>query len=534
MRSESKYRRRAQLLALQLGIVLGLMSAVSVVILVFEDHRTQEVAFDRVHTVAVQMAAEERVRSHLGGPDATTVIAPIANLATSVSGVQYVTVANRAGIRVAHPDPERIGERVSSDHDLVRAGESFRGTEDGPQGVTLRAKEPVWFEGEIVGTVSVGILQSEIRGELLEIVGTVAPWILGAAALGTVASALAGRLVRRRIYGVEPEAVAGLLQSQQALLFSVHDGVLGVGSDGRLTLVNDEARRLLGLAGDVVGAKAVDVLDSNVYAQLNSEAPEAEETQYVLSGERILVATRREALAGGKSLGRTLTLQDRTELEATLRELKGQRGLADALSSQAHEFANRLHVLSGYLSFGEPGEAAAYLERISGAAREVEMGNLKDPALSGLVGANAAVARESGVRLVVDPESDIAPGWRVDEDILTVVGNLLSNAIEAAGDGGSVRLLVNAGPGHVRICVEDSGPGIAPDEVEMVFRRGVSSKGGAGLRHGIGLALVDRVIRRREGSVVVATGDLGGALITAHWKWSGARTLPGNVAGELA
>ena len=528
MRSLSRHRRRAQLLAMQLGIVLGLMSAVSVVILVFEDHRTQEVAFDRVHTVALQMAANGSVRESLDGPRATEVIAPIADLATSVSGVQYVTLADLAGIRVAHPDAELIGEPVSSDHDQVRAGQSFRGTEVGPQGVTLRAKEPVWFNGEVVGTVSVGILQSEIRGELLEIVGVVAPWILGAAALGTVASALTARMVRRRIYGVEPEAVAGLLQSQQALLFSVHDGVLGVDSDGRLTLVNDEARRLLGLEGEVVGARAVDVLDPSVHAQLSSEAPGAEETKYVLAGERILVATRREALAKGKSLGRTLTLQDRTELEATLRELKGQRSLADALSSQAHEFANRLHVLSGYLSFGEPGEAAEYLERISGAARGIDAGVLKDPALTGLVGANAASAREAGVRLLVDPESSTAAGWRADEDILTVVGNLLSNAIEAAGDGGTVRLLVNAGMDHVSICVEDSGPGISPGEVQDIFRRGVSSKVGVGANRGIGLALVDRVIRRRAGSVSVDTGKLGGAKVSAEW------TLPGNEAGEIA
>ena len=523
-----KRRRRAQLLALQLGIVLGLLSAVSVVILVFEDHRTQEVAFERVHTVAVQMASQEAVRMHLGAPGATEVIAPIADLATSVSGVQYVTVADLEGVRVAHPNLDRIGEKVSSDHDAVRAGESFRGTEIGPQGVTLRAKEPVWFNGKVVGTVSVGILQSEIRGELLEIVGDVAPWILGAAALGTVASALMAYLVRRRIYGVEPEAVAGLLQSQQALLFSVHDGVLGVDSEGRLTLVNDEARRLLGLEGEVVGARAADVLDPSVHAQLSSEAPGAEETQYVLSGERVLVATRREALANGKSLGRTLTLQDRTELEATLRELKGQRSLADALSSQAHEFANRLHVLSGYLSFGEPGEAAEYLERISGAARGIDVGVLKDPALTGLVGANAAGAREAGVRLLVDPESGTASGWRADEDTLTVVGNLLSNAIEAAGAGGTVRLLVSAGRDHVNICVEDSGPGIPPGEVEEIFRRGVSSKVGTGANHGIGLALVDRVIRRRAGSVSVDTGELGGAKVSAEW------TLPGNEAGEIA
>src|SRR6185312_9306248 len=212
----------------------------------------------------------------------------------------------------------------------------------------------------------------------------------------------------------------------------------------------------------------------------------------------------------------------------TLRELKGQRSLADALSSQAHEFANRLHVLSGYLSFGEPGEAAEYLQRISGAALGADAGILKDPALSGLVGANAAGAREAGVRLLVDPESRIEPGWRADEDTLTVVGNLLSNAIEAAGDGGAVRLLVQVGPDRLGICVEDSGPGIAPAEVEGIFRRGVSNKAGTG--RGIGLALVDRVIRRRAGSVSVDAGELGGAMVAVEWNWTAPGTLPGSEA----
>jgi Signal transduction histidine kinase regulating citrate/malate metabolism len=508
------------LLLLQVGIVIGLLSAVAAVVLVFEDHRTQDVAFERVHTVAAQMAAQRDVQVHLGKSDAVEVIAPIAGLATAVSGVDYVTVVDASGVRVAHPDSGMIGRHVSSNHEQVLDGQPFRGTEVGPRGVTLRAKEPVRFNGEIVGTISVGILQSEIRRDLLAIVAGFAPWLLGAAVLGTICSAWAGRVVRRRIYGVEPEEVAGLLQSQQALLFSVHDGVLGVDEGGRLTLLNDEASRLLGVGEEALGRPAREVLDPDVEALLNSEGHAAEQTQSVLSGERILLATRREATSGNRSLGKTLTLQDRTELEATLRELQGQRSLADALRSQTHEFSNRLHVLAGYLSVGEAGEAQAYIERLTGPASTIDTSRPSDPALTGLLGANASVAREAGVRLDIDPESLVGDGWRADEDVLTVVGNLLKNAIEAAGDGGTASVKLRADRSGLTLSVDDSGPGIAPESVERVFRRGVTSKGteeGTGATRGIGLALVDRIVTRRGGDIRVDSGKLGGARISVEW-----------------
>ena len=91
---------------------------------------------------------------------------------------------------------------------------------------------------------------------------------------------------------------------------------------------------------------------------LHSDSPAAESVQNVLSGERVLIATRREAMLGDKNYGRTVTLTDHTELEDTLRELSGQKSLTDTLRAQAHEFTpNRLHLLSGLLSIGEYEEA---------------------------------------------------------------------------------------------------------------------------------------------------------------------------------
>ncbi|MDR4531970.1 ATP-binding protein [Glutamicibacter sp. PS] len=505
-------RLRLQLAGLQVLIVLAVVLAVAVIVMLEEDHRVQEQAYGRASTVATNVANEPEVIEALNTKDAVSVIAPIAQLAREVSGVDYVVVVGLDNIRVSHPDLERIGQPVSTDHSLVRQGETFLGVESGTLGPTLRVKQPIYDGEKIIGTISVGILQSEVRAQLNGIVAGFAPWILGAAGLGTLLSLSAARAIRRRIFGVEPEEVSGLLQSQNALLYAVSDGVLGVGPAGRITLCNGEAETLLGLRDAVVGEPAEEVLDP-----LLGPMPE-EGSRQVLVGERVLVVSRRNAVAGAgqQDAGYTLTLRDRTALEASLRELAGQRGLADALRAQTHEFANRLHVLSGYLSVGAHEKAQEYIARIAGPL-DRGVAELPDPGLAGVLSANAAVAREAGVSVELASESAVAEGATADEDLLTVLGNLLSNAIEAAGDGGRVRVLVQLEHGQLRLVVEDSGPGVSPDQVDRIFKRGVSSKDQSEQAHGIGLALVQRIVGRRGGRIEVTESSLGGAQFAARW-----------------
>ncbi|QCU77133.1 PAS domain-containing protein [Citricoccus sp. SGAir0253] len=546
-------RIRRRLLALQVAIVLFTVLAVAAVVLRVEDQRTRDLAFEEVDTVATEIAAHPEVIAAVNAPDAVERIQPIAHLAERAAGVAFVVVVDRDGLRVAHPDPELIGRPVSSDHGPILSGETFRGVEEGPVGVTLRSKVPIRDGDTVVGSVSVGILQSDIRADLLEVVLGFAPWVLAAAGLGTAGAALASRYVRRRIYGAEPEEMAALQQSRQALLHSVGDGVIGVDGHGTVTLANDEARRLLGVTGDVEGRPAAEVLEPDVAALLVSPAAPEDTPGFVLAGERILLARVRPTVAAGRRIGRTLTLQDRTELESSLRELEGQRGLTEALRSQTHEFSNRLHVISGLLSLGEAGEAQEYIASLTGAVGGPGRAELGDASLSALVGAKAAAAREAGVELEVAPETAdgdggagalgsggdgegagpgeapacaVEPGWKADDDALTVVANLLTNAIEAAGDGGRVRLAVRAGERGVAVTVDDSGPGLDPAAVDRLFRWGESTKQGAGPvgGRGVGLALVDRIVRRRRGRVVVGTSPLGGARFHAAW--------PGENGGE--
>lgn len=522
---------------MQLAIVLFTLLIVSVIVMRVEVTRVENAAFTRVATVASETAELSDIgRALAEDPEnAARVVAPLAHLAESASDVDYVTIADMQGLRVAHPDPSQIGQPVSSDHEPIRQGESFRGTEKGPLGETLRVKQPIYFENRIVGTISVGILQSKVRANLADIVLAFAPWIILAVAAGSLMAAFAERSIRK-IYRVDPEEVDSLRQAQQAVLYSVSDGVLGIDAGGRVTLLNEEARRLLELPEDAVGRMASEVLDDSLVRLLTSESPEAEAVQNVLSGERVLIATRREAQLGPKHSGRILTLTDQTELENTLRELRGQKSLTDTLRAQAHEFTNRLHLLSGLMSIGEYEEAKEHIQRFSGTEGQDKERLLADPTLSALFSAKQASAREAGVRLDLHPSSATAPGLKVDEDTVTVTANLLVNAIEAAGDGGVVVLRLNAGSSGVRISVSDSGPGIAPEQADRIVQLGYSSKTGpqaAVHGRGIGLALVDRIRLRRGGVLKFQTSSLGGAEVIAAWPPPPPATEPEAPANKI-
>jgi two-component system CitB family sensor kinase len=214
------------------------------------------------------------------------------------------------------------------------------------------------------------------------------------------------------------------------------------------------------------------------------------------------------------------TLRDRTELEGLVRELATVRGLADALRAQAHESANELHTVVGLVELGRHEDAIAFATRRIGVTQdEVDLVQQRvgDPALAALLLAKAAACRERGVHLALDDASDLPAGRLPSEDLVTIVGNLIDNSLDALSGRGRGRIDVRlaAQGGRVVIEVRDDGPGIPPEALERVFEPGWSTKSGttAG-RRGLGLALVSTTAERLGGSVRAATED--GAVLTVE------------------
>jgi two-component system CitB family sensor kinase len=194
------------------------------------------------------------------------------------------------------------------------------------------------------------------------------------------------------------------------------------------------------------------------------------------------------------------------------------RSLAHALRAQTHEFSNKLHTVSGLLELGRYDDASRFIARTALVHQElVDLVHerIDEPALAALLLAKAAIASERGVDFRLAGETRLPADAADERDLVTVVGNLVDNAVEAASrpDGsGWIEVAVQAGPDGVGIRVRDSGPGVADDVAEHIFSEGFTTKPGTS-HQGLGLALVRRVAQRRGGWVRV-TND-GGTVFTA-------------------
>lgn len=502
-----------QLLLLQVAIVLVTVVLAGLLAVHLQQRQIRDAYRQQVLTVVTSVAGLPSVLDAYDDPDPSAALQPLAELIRKASGMTFVVLTDAKGIRYSHPDPARIGERVSTDPAPTLAGQVFVGTETGTMGESLRAKVPIRDAGgRVVGAASVGILESQLAADFRENIPAVVGWLGGAALLGSLGSALLARMIRRRIFGLEPDEIARLLETREAMLHGIREGVLAVDERGRVALVNDEAVRLLGLDGDPTGRPAQQVLDPALLPLVGADRAVVDEL--VLVGERILVANRTGATVGGRRVAEVLTLRDRTELFGALRELDGQRSLTETLRAQAHEFSNHLHVLQGLIELDRHDEAIRFIDRIGGGGRLPSGGSLvavQDPAVAALLLAKAAVAGERGVTVTLDPDSDVTSGG---DDLVTVLGNLVDNAIDAAGQGGQVAVLVVSDPdGVVWVRVDDDGPGVPEGDCDRVFEAGMTTKGGDGRPHGrgIGLALVARIASRRGGSARVCRSPLGGA-----------------------
>jgi sensor histidine kinase regulating citrate/malate metabolism len=235
----------------------------------------------------------------------------------------------------------------------------------------------------------------------------------------------------------------------------------------------------------------------------------------------VLVVSRRPARVDGRHVGDVVTLRDRTELRAALAELATVQSMADSLRAQAHESANRLHTLVGLVELGRYEDAVRFATEEVTLAQDL-LGRLQEhvgePALVALLLGKTAAAQERGVVLTIAEDADLRPTGLPAVDLVTIVGNLLDNALDAAAGrpSATIELDVHHEGDDVVIEVRDNGPGLPPEALDRVFETGFTSKppGRAGAR-GLGLALVRQAVDRLNGQID-ARND-GGAVFTVRF-----------------
>ncbi len=516
-----------QLFALQVAVVTVVVLVGGAAAYLQARESSQSYARARVLAVARSVAASPLVRSALLAPDPSAILQPYTEQVGRDTGSDFVVVMTTKGIRYSHPKRELIGQRFSGHIDAAVAGGVVLEAYGGSFGPSERAVVPVRGDnGTVLALVSVGVTRVAVARELAQHVPALLVAGIAALLLAAGGSALVSRRLRRQTHGLAPGELSRMYEFYDAVLHAMREGLVLLDQDGRLMLANDEARRLLDLPGNWAGLR----LD-----QLGLPAPMADALRggcvvsdsIHLTANRVLVVNQAPARWEGRDLGTVMTLRDHTDLQALTGELDSARGLAEALRSQAHEAANRLHSVISLIELGRTEQALTFATEELALAQQLTdlvVGAVHEPVLAALLLGKAAEANERGVKLEVDPASSVPESVIPARDLVTVVGNLLDNAIDAAaGSPGPRRVGFSSwvqddasGPGIASTLVlevSDSGPGLDKDSAAKAFTRGWSTKTDKRLiGHGLGLALVGQVAHRNGGTVEVSrAGDGLGA-----------------------
>jgi two-component system CitB family sensor kinase len=507
-----------QVLVLQLAVV-ALLTVVGTWAAI-DTARSQQ--FDHARQKTLQLAQtiadEPGLAATVTSPDPTASLEPATLQMQHATGVDFIVVMNPDGIRFTHPTSSEIGKHYLGDTAPALAGHAFSETYTGTLGPSVRSVAPIYDASHtIVGLVSVGITLEQLSVLVDRELPVILAIAAGAVALVGLGSWALARRLRKQTLGLGPQEITRLYEHHDAVLHAMHEGLLVVDRQRRVVLANDEALRLLGLdadpAGRPVGALGLDP----ALAGLLESGLEAHDQTH-LAGDRVLAVNQSVAQRDGRVLGTVTTLRDHTELRALAGELDSARGFADALSATAHEAANRLHTVVTLIELGRAQDAVSFAtEELAASQQLVDrlLGSVGDPALAALLLGKISQAAERGVELTVG-EDTAAPQLPFEtRDLVTVAGNLIDNAVEAALRGGAPRRVsvrIVAGERELLVRVADSGAGIDPERVGDLFTRGWTTKNEAG--HGIGLALVRQCVTRHAGSIDVSCDAvLGGAAV---------------------
>lgn len=292
----ASWRLSTQILVLQLGIILLVVGGSFGISVLRARHNLDQRAGQQSLAIARAVASTPAIASAFSAPRPARIIDPLAERIRRSTGAAFIVVANREGIRYSHPNPAEIGKSLLHDPGepvaSVLAGKTQVAVQTGSLGRSVRAKVPLRdARGRVIGLVSVGVLESTLGEALVDELPSIMIPSLLALVLGAFGVMLLARRVGRQTFGLEAGEIATLVEQREAMLHSVREGAITVDADGRVTLLNDEAKRLLDLDDSSLGRPLAEVVPAGRVREVLTGEIDGPD-QVILAGDRVLVANR--------------------------------------------------------------------------------------------------------------------------------------------------------------------------------------------------------------------------------------------------
>lgn len=510
-------------------VILGLMTVVQtgfigLFAVHYLQHSLDEQIGQRALDVAKTIAATPQVITAVSQKD-STYLQPLSLKLAQETQARFIVIGDRNGVRLAHPKPEKIGRSMSDDEGddnapALISGMGYLSKAEGSLGWSMRGKAPIFAVNgtEIIGVVSVGYHLDQVEQIIQRYRITLIVVILSSFLLSAFIAVWFANHFKRAIFGLEPEQIARLFDEQKATLESVREGIIAINAEGRITTFNRTAIETLGLPAEIElsGRHISEVLpDTAMLEVLQTGEPQFD--QEVWRYDQSIIANRLPLKQGDEITGVVSSFRRKDEVALVSQKLTRIQQYADTLRSQSHEYSNKLHTIAGLIQIGATDEALALIGQESQSHQDLIkllVAAVPDPILAGCLLGKYNRAREMGLTLNIDPDSQMAalPEQLPREYLVSILGNLIDNALEATlthkGSGGEVSLSMTDLGNDLIFEIEDQGPGIRSEEQTRIFEKGFSSKSATG--HGYGLHLVRSLLEKLQGTVTLEPADQQG------------------------
>jgi two-component system, CitB family, cit operon sensor histidine kinase CitA len=516
-------------LFLLLLLVIGLQL---LVIGIFVHHRLADILDKEVGNRAIlqaeQIASRPTIIEAMETHNYAEIRSYVDNIQKFYSDANYIVVGDEKGIRITHPNPEKIGFPMVGDDNspALIYKKTYLSLREGTMGFGMRGKAPIINrDGKVIGIVSVGYLLNSIDSwrnlYLSPIISMMGLMLLSS----ILAAYFFSNHIKRKMLNMEPEEIALSLRMESAILQSVYEGVIAVNSVGLIYSINQNARQILGLSPATKPLDGISICD--IVTPCNFFIPDANQQIAVkdeilsLNGDYV-IASRVPCQLDGKALGWVVSFRRKDDINTLSHQLSQVQQHAESLRVMRHEYANKLSTIGGLIQLGAYDDALKTIRQESNQQQQLVdffICTFNNNQVAGLLLSKYIRAQELGLTLEFDPTCRLSkplPDALSADDLTTILGNLLDNAFEATlqnpDSNKRISLLISDQTNELVIEVADNGTGIAPDIVEKVFERGVTTKEEHG--HGYGMYLIQRYVSHAGGHIILDEADPMGAIIS--------------------
>ena len=478
------------------------------------EQQTEKRALQAAKHVALIPDLKRIVSNH----DQFSTLEILANAIRLEAEATAIIITNSDAIQIYNTDQNQIGKayELPNINRTLRYGHPFVSNNHLRHGAMINGNAPIFDDDlNIIGMVSVRyrveslriLSKSYLEKELFYI------WLF--ITLGLMAAILIAQGVKRATLGLEPREIASMFQERDAMIASIREGIIATDASGNITLMNHTANHQFGkeLLGQSVFKKFSSIDFSAVIHSgqqlLNQEIP-VQGIEMIFNIVPIHIDNNIQGIV--------MTLRPKDEIDLMARELSQIQSYSDMLRAQTHEYTNRLHAIVGMIQMEAYEEVLDFIATETTGHRQLIRQlteSIPDPALSAFLIGKYMHAQELKVDFIIDPESHMVdlPDEVDRHQLVTILGNLINNAFEAAQAGSAkpqVKIFMSDYGNDLIFEIEDNGPGVADEMKSVIFHKGVSTKKGE--KRGYGLHLVTNALKFLHGGISLQQSDSGGAL----------------------